>query len=104
VVACNAVEGSDTISDAFVEGNRTGKYVMHTWYSAWVMRCGKTGVGDVIFRAVVKEGVLYSQFVRSENLEEIFTARVASWNAVRSECFLVFFAVSDSNPRINVST
>ena len=83
MVARNAVEGGDTISDAFVEGNRTGKYGMHTWYSARVMRCGKAGVGDVIFRAVVKEGVLYLQFVCSENLEEIFTTCVASWDAVQ---------------------
>jgi hypothetical protein len=68
------------------------------------MRCGKAGVGDIIFRAVVKEGVLYSQFVGSENLEEIFTVRVASWNAMWIKCFLVFFAVSDANPRIDVST
>ena len=40
-VACNAIEGSDTVSDAFVEGERTGEYIMHTWHSAWVMRCGK---------------------------------------------------------------
>ena len=78
MVARNAVEGGDTVSIAFVEGNRTGKYVMHTWYSAWMVRCGKAGVGDVVFGAVVKEGVLYSQFVRSKNLDEIFTARVAS--------------------------
>ena len=68
-----------------------------------MVRCGKAGVGDVIFGAVVKEGVLYSQLVRSKNLEEIFTARVASWDAVRSKCFLVFVAVSDTNPRIDVS-
>jgi hypothetical protein len=103
VVARNTVEGGDTISNAFVEGNKTGKYVMHTWYSVWVVRCGKAGVGDVILGAVVKEGVLYSQFVCSEDLEEIFTARIASWDAVWSKCFLVFVAVSDTNPRIDVS-
>ena len=76
---------------------------MHTWYSTWMVRCGKAGVGDVIFGAVVKEGVLYSQFVRSENLEENFTAHDASWDAVWSKCFLVFVAVSDTDPRIDVS-
>ena len=103
MVARNAVEGGDTISNAFVKGNRTGKCVMHTWYSAWMVRCGKAGAGDVIFWAVVKEGVLYSQFVCRENPEEIFTARVASWDAVRSKCFLVFVAVSDTDPGIDVS-
>ena len=103
MVARNAIKGGDTILNAFMKGNRTGKYVMHTWHSTWMVRCGKAGVGDVIFGAVVKEGVLYSQFVRSENLEEIFTARVASWDAVRSKCFLVFVTVSDTDPRIDVS-
>jgi hypothetical protein len=69
VVACNAIEGSETVSDMFVEGERTGEYIMHTWHSAWVMRRGKAGVGDIIFRAVVKEGVFYSQFVGSEYME-----------------------------------
>ena len=103
MVACNAVEGGDTVANAFVEGNRAGEYVMHTWYSAWMVRCGKAGVGDVIFGVVLKEGVFYLQFVRSKNLEEIFTGRVASWDAVRSKCFLVFVAVSDTDPRIDVS-
>ena len=66
-----------------------------------MVRCGKAGVGDVIFGAVVKEGVLYLQFVRTQNLEEIFTVRVALWDAVRSKCFLVFVAVSDTDPRID---
>jgi hypothetical protein len=103
VVARNAVEGGDTVSNAFVEGSRTGEYVMHTWYCTWMVRSGKAGVGDVIFGAVLKEGVFYLQFVRSKNLEEIFTARIASWDAVRSKCFLVFVAVSYTNPRIDVS-
>ena len=103
MVARNTVEGGDTVSNAFVKGNKTGEYVMHTWYSVWMVRCGKAGVGDVIFGAVVKEGVLYLQFVRTQNLEEIFTVRVALWDAVRSKCFLVFVAVSDTNPRIDVS-
>ncbi len=69
-----------------------------------MVRCGETSVGDIIFGAVVKEGVLYPQFVRSKNLEEIFTTRVASWDAMRSKCFLVFVAVSDADPRIDVSS
>jgi hypothetical protein len=104
MVARNTVESSDTIPNSFVEGGRTGKYIMHTWYSVRVMRRGKAGVGDVVFRAVLKEGVLYSQFVGSENLEEIFTARITSWDTMWSESFLVFFAVSDANPCIDVAT
>ena len=60
VVACNAIEGGDTVSDAFVEGERTGEYIVHAGHSVRVMRRGKAGVGDIIFGAVVKEGVLYS--------------------------------------------
>jgi hypothetical protein len=104
MVPRNTVESSDTIPNSFVEGGRTGKYVMHTWYSVSVMRRGKAGVGDVVFRVVLKEGVLYSQFVGSENLEEIFTARITSWVAMWSKSFLVFFAVSGANPCIDVAT
>ena len=69
MVACNSIEESDKISDTFVEGERAGKYIMHTWYSAWMMSHGKAGVGDIIFGVVVKEGVFYLQFVGSEYME-----------------------------------
>ena len=69
LVTPSRVKGSDTVADTFVEGERTGEYVMHTWHSAWMMRRGETCVGDIIFRAVVKEGVFYLQFVGSEYME-----------------------------------
>ena len=68
------------------------------------MRHGETGVGDIIFRVVLEEGVLHSQFVGSEDLEEIFTARIASLDTMWSESFFVFFAVSDTNPCVDVTT
>ena len=69
MVARNTVKGGDTISNSFVEGERTCKYIVHTWHAMGVMRRGKAGVGDVIVRMVVKEGIFYSQFVGSEYME-----------------------------------
>jgi hypothetical protein len=66
------------------------------------MRRGETCVGDIIFRVVLEEGVLHSQFVGSEDPEEIFTARIASLDTMWAESF--FFAVSDTNHRVDVTT
>ena len=104
MVTRNTIEGGNTISNSLVEGSGAGKYIMHAWHAAWVMSHGKTGVGDIILRAVLEEGVLHSQFVGSEDLEEIFTARIASLDTMWSESFFVFFAVSDTNPCVDVTT
>ena len=104
MVTCNTVKGSDTILNSFVERERACKYVMHAGHSKRVMRRGEAGVGDVVFRAVVKEGIFDSHFVGSEYMEEIFATDIASRDAVWAKCFFMFVTMPDANPCIDVST
>ncbi len=53
---------------------------------------------------MVEEGVLYSQDVGCENVEEVVNMDIASLNSIWSEYFFVFVAGMHTNSRADVTT
>jgi hypothetical protein len=60
MIACNSMQYCAAIMYIFVEGVRAGKDVVHAWDPVQVMDGGKTGVGNILFRLVLEDSVLYT--------------------------------------------
>ncbi len=60
VIAGNSMQHQLGILDTFVKGLWAREYIVHAPNTLRVKTCGKTGVGDVFFWAVLEEHVFHT--------------------------------------------